>query len=217
MQKNGSILVVDDEEIMREILETLLKGEGYASKPSGAALEAMDPYVEPGSIAVPTPGPTQVLLKVRLASINPSDVMFIKGLYGQPRVKGQPAGFEGVGDVVAAGEGPEARAMLGRRVAFATGLSNWGSWAEYAIAEAGACIPLLDTVRDEDGAAITTPDCPLRPLVREQPEAAEIDRGMWAALVERGVRGIAAADVRCCTKGCDSGGACTVTVAFERA
>ena len=30
MQKNGSILVVDDEEIMREILETLLKGEGYS-------------------------------------------------------------------------------------------------------------------------------------------------------------------------------------------
>ena len=30
MLKNGSILVVDDEEIMREILETLLKGEGYS-------------------------------------------------------------------------------------------------------------------------------------------------------------------------------------------
>ena len=39
MQKNGSILVVDDEEIMREILETLLKGEGYAVRlaPTGAA------------------------------------------------------------------------------------------------------------------------------------------------------------------------------------
>ncbi|TIU16741.1 MAG: NADH oxidoreductase, partial [Mesorhizobium sp.] len=36
----------------------------------------------------------------------------------------------------------------------ATGLSNWGSWAEYAVAEAAACIPLLDTVRDEDGAAM---------------------------------------------------------------
>src|SRR6185436_2159155 len=30
MQKSGSILVVDDEEIMREILEALLKGEGYS-------------------------------------------------------------------------------------------------------------------------------------------------------------------------------------------
>ena len=71
---------------------------------------------------------------------------------------------------------------------------------------------------DEDGAAITTPDCPLRPLVRDHAEAAEIDRGMWAALVERGVRGIVAADVRCCTDGCHgAGGPCTVTVAFDTA
>jgi len=70
---------------------------------------------------------------------------------------------------------------------------------------------------DADGAEITTPDCPLRPLVRDHPEAAEIDRGMWAALVERGVRGIGAADVRCCTDGCDGAGACKVTVAFHRA
>ena len=114
----------------------------------------MEPYVEPGTIAVPQPGPSQVLIKVRLASINPSDVSFIKGQYGQPRKKGQPAGFEGVGEVVAAGADPAAQALLGKRVAFATGVSNWGSWAEYAIAEASASIPLIDTVRDEDGAAM---------------------------------------------------------------
>ena len=49
---------------------------------------------------------------------------------------------------------PAAQALLGKRVAFATGVSNWGSWAEYAIAEASASIPLIDTVRDEDGAAM---------------------------------------------------------------
>jgi CheY-like chemotaxis protein len=37
MQKNGSILVVDDEEIMREILETLLKAEGYSVRLAPAA------------------------------------------------------------------------------------------------------------------------------------------------------------------------------------
>jgi predicted ArsR family transcriptional regulator len=68
---------------------------------------------------------------------------------------------------------------------------------------------------DANGAVISTPDCPLRPLVRDHPEAAEIDRGMWAALVERGVRGLGAADVRCCTQGCHgAGGSCTVTVTF---
>ncbi len=130
----------------------LLKNDGYSRDPSGTALEAMEPYVEQGTIEVPEPGPSQVLVKVGLASINPSDVMFLKGLYGQPRRQGQPAGFEGVGEVVAAGA--EAQGLIGKRVAFATGLSNWGSWADYAVAEAGASIPIMDGVRDEDAAAM---------------------------------------------------------------
>ncbi|MFB9982785.1 zinc-binding dehydrogenase [Mesorhizobium kowhaii] len=137
-----------------EMKALLLVGDGYTRTPSGSVLEAMEPYLEPGSIAVPTPGPTQVLIKVNLASINPSDVMFIKGQYGQPRAKGQPAGFEGVGTVAASGDEPYAKSLIGMRVAFATGVTNWGSWAEYAVAEAVVCIPLLDTVRDEDGAAM---------------------------------------------------------------
>ncbi|MCZ8544334.1 zinc-binding dehydrogenase [Mesorhizobium qingshengii] len=137
-----------------EMKALLLIGDGYTKTPTGSVLEAMEPYLQPGSIAVPTPGPTQVLIKVSLASINPSDVMFVKGQYGQPRAKGQPAGFEGVGTIVAGGDEPYPKSLVGKRVAFATGLSNWGSWAQYAVAEAAACIPLLDTVRDEDGAAM---------------------------------------------------------------
>jgi NADPH:quinone reductase-like Zn-dependent oxidoreductase len=140
--------------IPSEMNALLLTGDGFTDKPSGTVLEAMEPYVVPGCIGVPTPKPTQVLIEVSLASINPSDVMFIKGMYGQPRVKGQPAGFEGVGTVAAAGNDPAAQKLVGRRVAFATGTSNWGAWAEYAIAEAAACIPLIDGVRDEDGAAM---------------------------------------------------------------
>ena len=140
--------------IPSEMNALLLVGDGYTKTPSGSALEAMEPYLVPGRIAVPVPGPSQVLIKVSLASINPSDVAFIKGQYGQPRAKGRPAGFEGVGTIVAGGDEPYAKSLVGKRVAFATGLSNWGSWAEYAVAEAAACIPLLDTVRDEDGAAM---------------------------------------------------------------
>ena len=132
----------------------LLKNDGYSRTPSGSVLEAMDPYVEYGTIDVPSPGPSQVLVKVSLASVNPSDVMFLKGLYGQPRKQGQPAGFEGVGEVVATGDSDLAKGLAGKRIAFATGLSNWGAWAEYAVAEAAACIPLIDTVADEDGAAM---------------------------------------------------------------
>ncbi|MBZ9809766.1 zinc-binding dehydrogenase [Mesorhizobium sp. BR1-1-9] len=140
--------------IPSEMKALLLVSDGYTRTPSGSTLEAMEPYIQPGSIAVPAPGPTQVLIKVSLASINPSDVAFIKGQYGQPRVKGRPAGFEGVGVVVAGGDEPYPKSLVGKRVAFATGLSNWGSWADYSVAEAAACIPLLDTVRDEDGAAM---------------------------------------------------------------
>ncbi len=130
----------------------LLRNDGYAAASSGTVLEAMEPYVEAGTIGVPQPEGSQVLIKVALASINPSDVMFVKGMYGQPRAIGRPAGFEGVGEVVATG--PDATGLAGKRIAFATGLTNWGSWAEYAVAEAAACIPVLDSVRDEDAAAM---------------------------------------------------------------
>ncbi|HEY5818205.1 MAG TPA: zinc-binding dehydrogenase [Mesorhizobium sp.] len=137
-----------------EMNALLLVGDGYERKPTSSVLDAMEPYVTPARIGVPTPTGRQVLIKVSLASINPSDVMFVKGQYGQPRVKGQPAGFEGVGTVVAAGDDPLAKWFAGKRIAFATGLSNWGSWAEYAVADAAACIPLIDEVRDEDAAAM---------------------------------------------------------------
>jgi DNA-binding NtrC family response regulator len=42
MRRNGSILVVDDEEIMREILETLLTREGYRVRLASTAEEGLD-------------------------------------------------------------------------------------------------------------------------------------------------------------------------------
>src|SRR5918992_4818724 len=42
MNRNGTILVVDDEEIMREILETLLTREGYQVRLAASAAEGLD-------------------------------------------------------------------------------------------------------------------------------------------------------------------------------
>src|SRR3954468_21494562 len=42
MKTNSSILVVDDEEIMREILETLLKAEGYSVRLASSGEEGLD-------------------------------------------------------------------------------------------------------------------------------------------------------------------------------
>jgi predicted ArsR family transcriptional regulator len=50
-------------------------------------------------------------------------------------------------------------------------------------------------------AVIATPTCPLRPLVREHPEAAEIDRGMWAGLAAHAI-GAEVRQVSCETHDC---------------
>lgn len=157
-------------------MQALLQvNDGYASAHSGSSLEAMEPYVGHAEIDVPEPAEGQVLVKVRLASVNPSDVMFIKGLYGQPRRKGRPAGFEGVGEVVAAGADAASQQLMGRRVAFIAGSTGWGSWADYALADTAACIPIIDGVRDEDAAAmIVNPLTALAmfDLIREEGEKA---------------------------------------------
>lgn len=74
----------------------------------------------------------------------------------------------------------------------------------------------LDRI-EGDTAVINTPTCPLRPLVAESPEAAYIDRGMWAGLVERGVRGVRAEAVECETHSCLEGGeTCSVVIRLRR-
>jgi predicted ArsR family transcriptional regulator len=74
----------------------------------------------------------------------------------------------------------------------------------------------LDRI-DGDTAVITTPTCPLRPLVVERPEVAHVDRGMWAGLVERGVRGTRADAVECESHSClDGGDACSVVIRLLR-
>jgi predicted ArsR family transcriptional regulator len=75
---------------------------------------------------------------------------------------------------------------------------------------------VLDGI-DGDAAVISTPTCPLRPLVTERPEAASIDQGMWAGLVERGVRGVRAESVECETHSClEVGESCAVVIRLRR-
>lgn len=127
---------------------------GFAvSQPESIGLKDLSPFVTLNDVDKPTPSEGQVLVKVSLASVNPSDEMFIQGLYGQPRQEGAPAGFEGVGIVEASGGGGIADGLKGLRVAFVA-VPGYGTWAEYALADAATCIPLIDGVRDEDGAAM---------------------------------------------------------------
>lgn len=134
------------------MLALVQKESGFSSIGADFSLESLDPHVEAREIEVPKPRHGQVLIRVRLASVNPSDIAFIKGVYGQPRKQGIPAGFEGVGDVVASGGGFMARRLVGRRVSFIGGIS--GTWSEYALAPAEICIPLRKEIRDEDAAGL---------------------------------------------------------------
>lgn len=54
----------------------------------------------------------------------------------------------------------------------------------------------------EASAVISTPTCPLRPLVQAHPEAAEIDRGMWAGLAAKALEGTEVELVHCETRDC---------------
>jgi predicted ArsR family transcriptional regulator len=65
-------------------------------------------------------------------------------------------------------------------------------------------------------AILTSPTCPLRPLVVRRPDADAIDQGMWAGFVERAVRGVRAEGVRCETPRCLSKDApCSIQLTFR--
>lgn len=132
----------------------VLKEDGYSPDALPASqVREVERYLELAEVPVPEPGPDQVLIKVTAAMVNPSDLAFIQGGYGQPRVKGAPAGFEGVGEVVAT-KGLYAKTLKGNRVSFAVSLNGSGAWAEYAVTDAMSAISLRKDVRDEDGAAL---------------------------------------------------------------
>jgi predicted ArsR family transcriptional regulator len=62
----------------------------------------------------------------------------------------------------------------------------------------------------ETEGVIQTPTCPLRPLVRTNARAREVDRGLWEGLIGRLLD--ARATVACETAGCHDGGVCFVRV-----
>ncbi|MBA3805171.1 MAG: alcohol dehydrogenase catalytic domain-containing protein, partial [Acidobacteria bacterium] len=75
----------------------------------------------------PEPGANQVLVKLRARSINPSDLLTVRGLYGAlPKLPATP-GLEGMGEVAAVGEGVK-NLQPGQRV---IPLGVQGTWQDY--------------------------------------------------------------------------------------
>jgi NADPH2:quinone reductase len=105
-------------------------------------------------LPIPRPGPGEVLVKVAASPINPSDLMFLRGLYGVKKPLPAIPGFEGSGTVVESGSGFLPRMLKGKRVAChaADPKTAGGLWAQYLVTPASACVPLKKAVELEPAA-----------------------------------------------------------------
>jgi NADPH:quinone reductase-like Zn-dependent oxidoreductase len=129
------------------------------------------------TVDTPRPGEREVLIRVEAAPVNPSDLGLLLamadvsravagGSADEPTVTapiaepvmqaltarvGDPmaVGNEGAGVVVAAGESPEAQALLGRTVGFAGG----ATYGEYCLASPRMCLPLPEGADAAAGAS----------------------------------------------------------------
>jgi NADPH:quinone reductase len=114
-------------------------------------------YGEPASVLsveecpVPEPGREEARVRILATPVNPSDLLYVRGLYAgvQPKFPA-PTGFEGVGIVDAVGPGTHDLAP-GQRVSVANG--QGGNWAEYALVPESGLIPAAADIPDEQAAS----------------------------------------------------------------
>jgi NADPH2:quinone reductase len=104
-------------------------------------------------LEVPALRSGEVLVKMGAAPINPSDLVFLRDQYGVKKRLPVVPGFEGAGTVIAA-RGVLAGTLLGRKVACWAPEEGNGTWAEYMVCRASACLPLLTTISAEEGASL---------------------------------------------------------------
>lgn len=119
----------------------------------------------------PTPGPGQIVVRVRAASLNYRDLLVAKGLYGPRMQLPRVLGSDGAGEVVAVGAGvtkwrPGDR-VIGcffqhwaggpiseAAVKGALGGDRDGTFAEYVVLEEGGAVPLAADLDFEEAATL---------------------------------------------------------------
>ena len=102
----------------------------------------------------PRPGPGQVLVRIEAAPCNPSDMIFLQGLYGVKKPVPTVPGWEGAGTVVASGGGLMGKWLHGKRVACGGQSHTDGTWAEYYRADVKSCVPLRKGISFEQAATL---------------------------------------------------------------
>lgn len=91
-------------------------------------------------IETPTPKEGEALIRITARNINPSDMMFVQGLYGITPKLPSSAGFEASGVVEESATFPK-----GTRVMF----TSVGTWKEYTCVPDAGLIPIPDGMTDE--------------------------------------------------------------------
>lgn len=94
--------------------------------------------LQPARMAVPRPGPGEVLIEVAAAGVNRPDVLQRTGSYPPPPGASDVLGLEVAGTIVAVGDGVAA-SRLGERVC---ALVHSGGYAEYCLASEPLCLPV---------------------------------------------------------------------------
>lgn len=94
--------------------------------------------LRPAQVAVPTPGPGEVLIKVAAAGVNRPDVLQRQGRYDPPPGASLLPGLEIAGEIAALGEGVDDWRVGDKVCALLAG----GGYAEYAVAPAGQVLPI---------------------------------------------------------------------------
>jgi len=121
------------------------------------------------------PGEGEVSVQMLLSPINPSDLLFIRGLY--PGIHPSfPAsvGFEGVGRIDRIGAHVEGF-VVGQRVVVANN-DGGGNWAEYVVCPARLLVPIPESLPDEQAASLLVNPMTALALLRS---VLSVPKGAW--------------------------------------
>ena len=106
--------------------------------------------LRPETVPVPEPGEGEVLIRIAYAGVNRPDVIQRQGNYPPPPGASPIPGLEISGTIAAVGPGvPDD--YVGDRVC---ALVSGGGYAEYCLAHIGHCLPVPDSMRLAEAAAI---------------------------------------------------------------
>ena len=92
----------------------------------------------------PRPGPGEVLLKLRLAGLNPADAFLAKAMYPAKPALPHILGRDGVGEVASTGDGVQ-NVKAGDTVGILrceAGVNSWGTLAELVVVPAASVVPV---------------------------------------------------------------------------